>query len=158
MRSGNRVQPQGGFAYAILLFALAIFGTGLAAAGTVWSEQSRRDKEEELLRIGALYAKAIERYYLLSPGTAKIYPKSLEDLLADGRFVGIQRHLRTLYPDPIAGGVWQLVRAADGGIRGVYSPSERAPLATRALERNGVLLGPAIRYADWKFIAPEPKL
>jgi type II secretory pathway pseudopilin PulG len=160
MRSGRsfELRRADGFAYAILLFALATFSIGLAAAGTAWSEQSRRDKETELLRIGALYAQAIGRYYALSPGTVKIYPKSLTDLLADNRFVGVERHLRMLYSDPVTGGPWQLVRDANGGIRGVHSSSERPPLTKRTIEQNGIVLAPAMRYADWKFIAPEPKL
>jgi type II secretory pathway pseudopilin PulG len=157
MHSGRPPLAQAGFAYAILLFALAIFGVGLAAAGTTWSEQSRRDKEQELLRIGILYAKAIERYHSVSPGTVKVYPQSLEDLLIDGRFVGIQRHLRVLYPDPITGKAWQILRSADGGIHGVYSASERTPLLKRSIESSGILLAPANRYADWKFVAPESK-
>ena len=144
-----------GFTYVIVLFALAVFGLGLAAVGTAWSERSRREKETDLLRIGELYATSLSRYYAASPGSVKNYPTRLDDLLEDRRFVGIRRHLRTLYPDPVTGGVeWGLVRDVNGGIHGVYSLSNDRPLAIRALVVGEINLPAASTYRDWKFLAP----
>lgn len=144
-------------AFVIVLMAVALVATGLAVVGPVWSQASQREREQELLRIGGLYADAIRSYYLASPGSVKQYPASLEELIEDRRFVGTYRHLRRLYTDPLdPKRPWGLVRRADGGIRGVYSQSEEAPIA-QAPQSAGwgqrVHLAAAARYADWKFIA-----
>lgn len=157
MRAGSgqplhRAQTQRGFAYALLLFALAIFSVGLAAMGTTWSDQSRREREAELIRIGTLYAQAIARYHAVSPGSVKDYPKRLEDLLEDRRFVGTQRHLRALYPDPMTQRDWQIITNADGSILGVQSTSSLAPLKQTAFAAGGLRLPAAQRYSDWKFV------
>jgi type II secretory pathway pseudopilin PulG len=40
---------QRGFTYVGLLLAVALAGVALAAAGTLWSTTSKRDKEREIL-------------------------------------------------------------------------------------------------------------
>jgi type II secretory pathway pseudopilin PulG len=144
----------GGFTYVIVLALIAVLGIGLAALGPLFAEETRREREDELLRIGQLYAEAIARYYKASPGSARSFPPSLDVLLTDTRFVGTVRHLRTLYADPVgAGEPWGLVRAPDGGIRGVYSQSALAPLRQAPVELGAVTLAPAARYSEWQFVA-----
>lgn len=141
MHPGKR--SQSGFTYVIVLAALAIFGIGLAAAGTAWSSTARRDKEEEWLAIGAAYQKAIGDYYTQSPGSPRNYPRTLDDLVEDRRFAGTRRHLRKVYGDPLNHNKeWGIVPAPDGGIAGVYSLSEAEPLRVRMGKR----------YSDWKFV------
>lgn len=143
---------EGGFTYVATLAALAIFGIGLAALGQSWSALARRDKEDELLRVGGAYAQAIRSYYLRSPGARRQFPRQLEDLLEDKRFAGTERHLRRLYRDPVTRGqAWGLVLAADGGIMGVYSLSEAPALRRQPLRlRYGTVVA-GQRYVDWKF-------
>ncbi|MBC3873835.1 type II secretion system protein [Undibacterium sp. LX15W] len=152
----NVEHRQSGFTYVAMLFALVIFGIGLAAIGESWSAASRREKEEELISIGSAYAHAIAAYYVQSPGTPKSYPQHLEDLLEDKRFVGVVRHLRKVYRDPLTrDGKWGVVRASDGGIMGVYSLSEMEVLRKRPLTSvNGVMIT-GTRYSDWKFVYKE---
>lgn len=152
------LRRQRGFTYFIMLFALAIFGIGLAALGETWSAASQRDKEEELIRIGDAYVRAIREYYLRSPGTPKTYPMRLDELLEDRRFVGVERHLRRVYLDPITNTAdWGLVRAPDGGIAGVYSLSEKAPLRRQTLILANAASISGERYTDWKFVyRPAP--
>ncbi len=151
MCCGER-RAQGGFSYVVVLALVAIMGIGLAAIGPLWAEEAQREREDELLRVGQLYADAIARYHKASPGSAKLYPATLEVLLSDTRFVGTMRHLRALYPDPVGNGrPWGLLRGADGGIRGVYSQSEATPLRRVAL--RSPTLAPATRYSEWQFIA-----
>jgi len=77
-------------------------------------------------------------------------------LLLDTRFVGTVRHLRTLYADPVSVDTpWGLLRAPDGGIRGVYSQSAAVPLRTVPVDLGIAVLAPAARYAEWQF---EPKV
>ena len=149
--------PRGerGFIYVWVLALIATLAVGLAAIGPLWSQETKREREDELLRVGKLYAEAIARYYRLSPGSVKRYPPSLEVLVLDTRFVGTVRHLRMLYADPVAAGAaWGLLRAPDGGIRGVYSQSIDAPLRTVAVNMGVTVLAPATRYAEWQF-APK---
>jgi prepilin-type N-terminal cleavage/methylation domain-containing protein len=158
MRSGERCArkalSQRGFTLVWLLAAVALLGVALAKIGPMWSQQMQREREAELLRIGALYARAIQSYRAASPGSAKATPQNLQALLADGRFVGTVRHLRKLYPDPLAvDQAWGLLRNPDGTLRGVYSTSELPPFRTEALQLPGLQpLAAARRYADWQFI------
>jgi type II secretory pathway pseudopilin PulG len=141
-----------GFTYVWAMAALAIFALGLAAVGPLFAADAQREREQELLRIGRLYAQAIADYHAASPGSVKRYPPSLDALLADTRFVGTVRHLRRLYPDPMQPDrPWGLVRAADGSIRGLYSAHEGQPLRTAAVDLGVVVLPPARRYSDWQF-------
>lgn len=147
---------QRGFTYVSMLFALAIFGIGLAAIGESWSAVSHREKEAELIQIGNAYVQAIGRYYTRSPGSMKIYPLRLEDLIEDKRFVGTERHLRKIYRDPMTNTLeWGMVKAADGGIAGVFSLSDKAVLRQRPLVLSNVIVSGA-RYSDWKFVY-QPK-
>lgn len=150
MRAGE----QRGYTFVAVLALLALCMLGLSIAGPIWSHQVRREREQELLRIGQLYAQAIAAYYQSSPGTLKQYPERLDQLLADKRFVGTRRHLRALYPDPINPDQgWGLVLDAQQRVRGVYSKSAEAPIAAAPQSLAGTSLTTASRYEDWKFIA-----
>lgn len=156
-RSLRRPRLQGGFTYVLLLAAIAVLGTAGAAVGKAWSDDARRDREAELLRIGALYAEAIAAYRAASPSGDRSYPRRLDDLLIDARHVGTRRHLRRLYPDPIQPAEpWGLLLAADGGIRGVHSTSPEAPLRAVPLERGRLRLPAARRYSQWHFTDDDP--
>jgi type II secretory pathway pseudopilin PulG len=156
MRRGERSGPlgrSGGYGLVAVLVLVALTSMALSVAAQSWADAARRDKEQQLLRIGLLYVQALERYRRSSPGTDKRLPQELDELLTDQRFVGTVRHLRRLYPDPVgATGQWGLVRGDDGRIRGVYSLSEDQPLIAGAVRRPGLRLEPARRYADWKFV------
>lgn len=141
---------QKGFTYLTVLFMVAMMAGGLALAGEVWHTSAMREKEAELLHIGHEYRKAIERYYVSGP---KQYPKSLADLVKDPRQPGTVRHLRRLYPDPITGkDEWGLVKSNDGGIAGVYSTSEAAPLKTGGFAVRDAAFEGKTKYADWQFV------
>ena len=144
-----KVRAQRGITYMAVLFALAIMAGGLALAGEVWQTSAMREREAELLHVGNEYRKAVERYYL----SARQYPKTLADLLKDPRQPGTVRYLRRLYPDPITGkDEWGLVKSADGGIAGVYSLSEAAPLKTGGFAVRDASFEGKTKYADWQFI------
>lgn len=144
---------QGGFTYLALLFAVAVLGVVLAGAGVLWSVERQREREQELLFIGNQFRTAIRSYYEQSPGTLKRYPMTLSELVKDQRFLGVRRHLRQLYRDPMTGlPDWGLVMAPEGGIMGVYSLSEE-----KAIKRSGFLVRDAAlegkeSYAEWQFV------
>jgi type II secretory pathway pseudopilin PulG len=152
MRSGRRVRRPQGFTYVALLIAVATVGGGAAATAELWSQSERREKERELLFAGAQFREAVRRYYEASPGVAKGYPQHLDDLLADKRFPQPRRHLRRMYRDPITGKAeWAVVESPQGGIMGVRSLSDGAPLKTGGFAGDDALLVGATRYSEWRF-------
>lgn len=149
MRSGK----QDGFTYMTLLLIFAVMGMGLAATGELWSRSAKREREKELLFVGAQYREAIALYYNRSPGMAKRYPQSLEDLLQDKRHPTVQRYLRRLYRDPLTGKAeWGIVRSPEGGIMGVYSLAAGTPLKSGNFRRLDQSFSDAASYGDWKFV------
>jgi type II secretory pathway pseudopilin PulG len=141
-----------GFTYLTVLFIVAILMAGLALVGEMWETAAKREREAELLFIGNQYRRAITLYYDSTPGVVKTYPRTFEDLLKDPRQPSAQRHLRRLYPDPLGGKEWGIVKGPDSGIRGVYSLSEEAPLKIAGFKLRDAGFDSAARYADWKFI------
>lgn len=155
MRLGSvdKAAQQRGFGLLFAMLAVAALAAGSLAIATNWTQQIEREKEAELLRIGDLYARAIASYYYSTPGQAKRFPKELNELLEDRRFLTTRRHLRDAYADPITGGdAWNLVTAPDGGIMGVYSASSKAPWLKIAVTLDHTSLSAAQQYSDWKFI------
>jgi type II secretory pathway pseudopilin PulG len=142
-----------GFTLIGLLLLLAVLGVGLAALGTAWQAARQREKEADLLFIGDQYRQALASYYRLGPGSDKHYPKKLESLLSDPRFPNTVRHLRRLWPDPITGGDWVLLRDAEGGIQGVHSSSTATPRKTAGFPKEYAEFEGASQYSDWVFMA-----
>src|SRR3954462_1742852 len=142
-----------GFTYLGVLLLVAIMGFGLAAFGELHSHAAQRQKEEDLLFIGAQFRDAIASYYNKSPG-AKAYPKKLEDLVEDKRFPMAQHHLRRIYRDPMTESVdWGVVETPDkAGIMGVHSRSEEAPIKTGNFDAPEASFEDAENYSKWTFI------
>lgn len=158
-------QNQRGFTYLALLVMLLFIGLSSQGVMQVVSQQAQREREDSLLRIGQAYARAIGAYYEATPGTIKRWPRDLDDLLEDRRLVSVRRHLRERYPDPITRlNDWDLIRAADGGIQGISSRSEQAPIRQRSVLLDGPEgweLPAASQYRQWQFmyvpsLAPKP--
>lgn len=148
MRTGSG----GGFTLIGVLLLVSVLGVALAALGQFWSMAAKREKETELLFIGAEYRKALTRYYQAGPGSEKRYPKRLADMLEDPRFPYTVRHLRRLYRDPLGGGTdWGLERDARGDIVGVFSLSQAAPLKKSGFPHALQHFAAATRYSDWVF-------
>jgi len=147
---------QAGFTYLTVMFVIAILLGGLAIVGETWETSARREKEAELLFIGNQYRRAIGLYYTSTPGVVKRYPRTLEDLIKDPRQPNTQRHIRKLFPDPLTGKEWMVIKGADGGVQGVYSPSEQAPLKIAGFRVRDASLEGAQKYSDWKFIHTPP--
>ena len=142
-----------GFTYLGALFAIGIMGAVLAATGTVFSQSAQREKERELLHVGNQFRRAIGLYYERTPGTVKRFPSAVDELLLDTRHLTVQHYLRRLHADPITGKVeWGYVRAPDGGIMGVHSLSEAAPIKSGNLRKNNESFVNAARYTEWQFI------
>lgn len=151
MRTG-RAAPQRGYTYLLLLFVVAALGLVAAEAGVVWQTAAKREREAELLAIGAEMARALARYRDETPLGTPPFPSSLAQLVEDGRFPVPRRHLRRIYADPFTGRAeWGLVRDGEA-IVGVHSLAAGVPLRRAGLPPE---LDPAAEnaasYADWVF-------
>jgi type II secretory pathway pseudopilin PulG len=134
-------RDQRGFTYLWVLVAIAVVGLGLTAVSEVWVTSAGRQKRVELEWIGDQFTQAIGSYYQSTPGTAKAYPPTLQDLIEDRRYATVRRHLRVVYANPFTGRQdWELVIAADGRIRGVRVavPSAEANLAREFIYQPGL--------------------
>ena len=142
-----------GFTYIGLLILIAIMGVMLATIGTFWHTTQQRFREKQLLFIGNQFSQAITAYHQNTPGTAKQYPKKLEDLLADKRYPITARYLRKIFADPITGSTeWGLIKGADGGIAGVYSLSDMEPIKKDNFGKGNATFANKKHYSDWRFV------
>ena len=138
-----------------VMVALALMIAVLLSMLTVWWQERAREKQAELLWVGAKFREAIGRYHAAAPDAARRYPERLEDLLEDPRLPGTQRYLRKIYRDPVTNSAeWGTVSAPGGGIMGVFSRSRATPI--RGASAAGQMDPGAQRYSDWKFIYGAP--
>jgi type II secretory pathway pseudopilin PulG len=145
-----------GFAYLAMLGALALIAAAVLVVGPTWQMQAQQEKEQQLLRVGASYALAIASYRRMKTGSVTMGPPTLAALLLDDRFPRPVRHLRQTYADPMnPTAPWGLVRDARGHILGVHSTSLVEPLRRTPVVVDGIALGAARTYADWKFVAKD---
>jgi type II secretory pathway pseudopilin PulG len=100
----RRSSSDRGYAMAALLVGMAVMAVVLSAAMPVWSTQSKRIKEDELVFRGEQYARAIMLY---QRKYANALPPSI-DVLVNERF------LRKKYLDPITGEEFQPLTGAVG--------------------------------------------
>jgi type II secretory pathway pseudopilin PulG len=145
-------KAQRGFTLVAVLAAMFLLALASQGVMTVVSQEVQRECEAELIRIGTAYAEAIRSYYESTPGSIKRWPRTLDELADDKRFVTTRRHIREAYGDPLMrSGAWGIVTAPDGGIAGVYSRSEEAPIRAVPPEAATVAAQGPARYADWQF-------
>lgn len=139
----------------MVLAAVVILAILAEAAFTLTSYRVKRDKEEELLFRGNEYLRAIQGYYLSYPrGSFPVFPRKLDDLLNDPRYPN-RHYLRVLYPEPF-GGTWTLIKAPDGGIAGVMSPSPDKPMKVTGFLPPLDSFEGAQHYSDWMFVYKPP--
>lgn len=144
-----------GYAYLYLLFLLVLLSIATTAAATVQYYETRRQEEQELLRIGREFRAALISYRSSRP--ERVFPRSIDELLADTRSAPM-RHLRRRYFDPITRSQeWGLLTQA-GQIVGVHSLSDRKPLKQAGFEPEESAFEGSAHYSDWAFAAVEPEL
>ncbi|HCJ6672711.1 TPA: type II secretion system protein, partial [Acinetobacter baumannii] len=104
---------QQGAIYIWMLLSLLFLSLGIGQWSINYATLKQREKEEELLRIGLMYRKAIYQYYQNSPGGVKTYPEKLEDLLRDPRYLEVKRYLRKLEKDPMTSKDFLLIKNSE---------------------------------------------
>lgn len=139
-----------------LLVLIMVSGFALAQVGAKWSEARKREREQQLLKIGDTIRKAIGSYYNQTPGVVKQFPPNLESLLKDDRFPKPKRYLRKLYLDPITKREgWGIVEAPSGGVMGVYSLSDAKPYKTKNFRPIYKHFENRAYYGEWYFVYVE---
>lgn len=141
---------QTGLAYLGVLFLVFLMSIGIGKTMEVYSTAQQRLREDELLHVGHAYRMAVKSYYDGSP-TFKQYPNSLDELLADKRFPVTKRHLRQLYPDPMTGAPFDLIRSTEGKVVGVRSSSKKAPFRSDGFPAEYDHFSQAKTFAGWEF-------
>lgn len=150
----DTVDNQRGIALMAVLIMVVIMGLGSGIAGVTWRTKVRQCREQELLWRGDQYRKAIAGYCQVTHGGAKgKYPRSLEVLLEDPRFLHPVRHLRRLYKDPLTGEDFVLIKNGAGEITGVRSSSELEPFKKDGFPAIYSSFTNRQQYQQWKFIA-----
>ncbi len=150
MRAGRRQgRKRLGFTYLVLLWWVAISAMMLAALGQQWQLESRRQRELELVFRAEQIMAALVAFRCATADGRPSAPQHLHELVHDVRGATPKHHLRRLWPDPITGGGWGLIRQpSEDGITGVYSLATGTPLRAPP----GVST-----YAAWRFqVAAEP--
>lgn len=126
----------------------------MALAAELWTTAVKREREKELLFIGRQFRDAIGRYYEATPGSAKQYPVTLDDLISDARYPQPRRHLRKVYLDPMTGNnEWGVMRLG-GRIVGIHSLSDAAPMKTAGFLQSEGAFQSSEKYSDWVFTYP----
>lgn len=98
MSSGElRTNRQHGFTYVGVLLGVTLIGVGLSVTATVWSKEAERQRKAEAEWVLAQYERALRSYYNAAPGSVKVLPADLSELLLDQRHLGTVRHLRKTY-------------------------------------------------------------
>src|SRR4029077_7805147 len=69
---------------------------------------------------------------------------------------GTMRHLRKLFPDPMTGKEFVVIKGADGGVQGVASSSDIPPLKVAGFRVRDAIFEGAQKYSEWKFIHTPP--
>lgn len=160
MRNGEvNWRAQAGFAYLLLLVAVALIGLFASAAVSIGASMTRRDAEQQLLVIGLEYQRALRSYATASieaGGTvAGRGPQTLEQLLKDSRQLHVRRHLRRLYADPLTGKQdWALIRDSEGSVVGIYSRAGGRPIQRGGFDPVLIGFDDASSYVDWVFGLP----
>lgn len=153
MSRQGRIRGQHGFALLTVLVMVVLLGLLMGMAGSSWKDLVQRAKEEELFWRGNQYRQAIEKFASarFGGGGLQTYPASLEDLLRDPRSPEVRRYLRHLYPDPMTGGDWDLIKDPSGRIMGVRSSSSLKPFRQAGFPAGYEGFEGSEKYSDWEF-------
>lgn len=150
-----KLNNQRGAVLLMVLVSISLLGLMAGIAGSSWQTIVQRSKEADLLWKGNQIRRAIESYYTNSHAqgaTPKTFPSELGYLLLDPRFLEIRRHLRRLYPDPMTGKEWDIIRGPNGQVIGVKSSSDKIPFKQNNFpEENKSFVGKQ-HYSDWRFV------
>jgi len=150
VRLQSKMIGERGFTYVGLLLLVSILGAMFAATVTAGALMQRRVAEEEFLFVAKQFRNAFKSYYESTPRGANPYPRQLSDLLLDPRTSASRRHLRQIFIDPLTGTAdWGTVAAPGGGVMGVYSLSQAAPIKVAGFDPELEDWNSKAKYSEW---------
>ena len=161
MKTG-KPRRQSGFAYFGLLFSVTAAALAVSAGSHLLGNETRREKELELLNCGDDIRRAIESYHAKNAAGMSPFPTRLEWLIRDPHQPTVMRHLRRICVEPMQEhgpegfakmGGWALILDANGQIVGVHPESMRQPLKRSGFAATYDEFRNAVHYADWRFVA-----
>jgi len=136
----------------VVLVMVVVLGLTAAVTGSSWKTLVQQSREEELFWRGDQIRKAIESYYSPVNGALQQFPAKLEDLVKDPRSLQTVRHLRRLYPDPMTGDDWVLIKDPGGRITGVRSASALEPFRKDGFPEGYDAFVGRSKYSEWEFV------
>ncbi len=153
--SESKLSNQQGAVLLMVLITVALMGLMAGIAGSSWQTIVQRAKEADLLWKGNQIRQAIGSYYEASQvgGAApKVFPAELDFLIKDPRFLETRRHLRHVYPDPMTGDEWEIIKDPTGRIMGVRSGSAKKPFQQDDFTEENKNFAGQQSYRDWSFV------
>lgn len=144
----------------MVLVSVALLGLLAGIAGSSWQTIVQREKEADLLWKGSQIRRAIDSYYKAPQGqstTPRVLPSALDQLIRDSRFLEARRHLRRLYPDPMTGKDWEIIKDPVGRIMGVRSSSTKVPFKQDGFAKENKSFAGKRSYHDWQFVYKSKK-
>ncbi|MDX2493884.1 MAG: type II secretion system protein [Desulfuromusa sp.] len=150
---------QRGAVLLMVLVSVTLLGLLAGIAGSSWQTIVQRAKEADLLWKGDQIRQAIGSYYNASQskGTIpRVLPPTLDHLILDSRFLETKRHLRSLYPDPMTGIDWVVIKGPSGRVMGVRSSSDKVPFKQDGFSEANRSFSGQQSYKNWQFIY-QPK-
>lgn len=164
------LKQSSGFAYVMLLVAVAVLSVFAAGSLQLGSQLSRQHAEQALLDVGGEFQRALYSYSGTTATTSTTGnggggnaaanlargPRTLEELLRDGRTASTKRHLRQLYADPMTGSTqWGVIKDPAGFILGIYSKSSERPIKQTNFDMLQAHFEDAESYSKWIFGLPS---
>lgn len=151
----SQLTNQQGAVLLMLLVSVTLLGLLAGIAGTSWQTIVQRGKEADLLWKGNQIRLAIGSYYNMSQdqgNTPKSFPSELAHLVKDPRSLETKHHLRKLFPDPMTGRDWVLIKDPSGRIKGVRSASDKEPFQKDGFAEENKGFTGRQSYQGWQFI------
>ena len=151
----RQLDDQRGTILLMVLVSITLLGLMAGIAGSSWQTIMQRANEADLLWKGNQIRRAIGKYYNTSHAQSaapKAFPSELEFLIRDPRFLEVRRYLRNIYPDPMTGENWEVIKNSSGQIIGVRSSSDKVPFKLDNFAEENKSFVNQQSYHDWQFI------
>jgi type II secretory pathway pseudopilin PulG len=145
------LKSSAGFTYIAALTIVMIMGIMMGVAGQSWKMIMDREREEELLWVGTQYRDAMLRWRNFRHGGGAMPLGDLKHLTQDPRSLQNVKHLRRLYPDPITGKEWRVIKDPQKGILGIASSSEKEPIKQANFPADFTQFEGKKKYSEWEF-------
>ncbi len=151
----RQLDNQRGTILLMVLVSITLLGLMAGIAGSSWQTIMQRANEVDLLWKGNQIRRAIGKYYNTfhaQSAAPKAFPSELDFLIRDPRFLETRRYLRRLYPDPMTGEDWVIIKDPAGRVMGVRSSSDKMPFKQDGFDEVNKDFADQEKYSGWQFV------